>query len=1259
MSPRPKRRFRLGYIAAWLILLGAATLFTLERTGHLADALRERIAWRLGPLGEGLEIDDVRLSLLTPSLEVEGLRLTSPTTNELLIELERVVVRANFPPSRVDPIEVVLIDGGSVRINDELLSELRRILVSVGPTEAAEAEFVPPPAIVRRLEFLLELPPTDGRANVLDIGQVHLATRTLDESRLSVRGELRPFLNGATRRSQPIAFEGTQTADGFRVEARTRELEVSSQRFEIPPVLAQSPLEFFEGTLEIDASFVARLTDDGTDLNADCEARLHQAEIGFRGHSPLEAASVELAGGMRVAPGDTLWSREAWTAHTRVHGTWLGGPIDCTGSFGRAAPPDSLMLLTAHAPDFPLADPEVESLVNVENGVQIHEALEPVGLVDLTIATTFPMPSQANPKLEPPSALLRFHFDGRSGITFHGFRNPRPRPGQPEREGFPVPATLEDGQVVVHVEPKSPKPLRIVLRDIQAASKDSSIGLEAVIAPVQGHEFAILDLVADLEEIKIGDELARGLAGMQATETLFEDFHPKGGRASGRVTVSSGDDLGGVWANVDLDIDRVEACWRELPIPIPEASGKIQIRFAEDTVGRFRPFGAHVALATDPDESEGLALDVALRHDLPVTVEPRPRMGVDVSVDRLLLRGERWEDVRAQFPEVGEIVSELQAAGAVSVGYRGVQASVAEPFVHTTEITPGDPLRLTPTFFPRTARELAGRILVVTEVSDFQATEHPTHSNWLLSGTWPGGADLVARGTTDTEGVTRSDVVIAGIDPANEGFRGALTRATRDTEGGSVDLTENAVEGRLDARVESVMLPTEDGEEAEPENQVCLWLRGNTFRNDSITLSGLRGILDQTGDVFRSSSLAAELAGHPILLEDVAMFPLGHARDVVGADPILFRKNYWRDPNGLALQAKLTTANLPLDETHLEDILSKEALEWIRQDPDWSGQIDLPQAQMVLTNEQDGSGKVAIYGAARVHDVTLRPGLAIAVDSLDAEVRELIVEAGRIRMWGNVDNLNAQIEGRPLEDANMIVSYLDGRLTVGNLDGSFCGGRLRSVGAESGGASTAIAADLGEPYGFDLRLELEDVEADSFLRGVFQSSVADQGQVNGALFLRGKPSDILDIRGNGWISVQDAQLYSIPVIRALFGALGFDEQAVFDRMRTRFQWRDGRIHMTDIVVKSTLLKLVGDGFLDLDGRLKHDLEVRYSLVDRLGPLSVILNWINKALVRVRIRGDMDRPKIHINTLISTLLGQTSKGDRQLPLPPFSELEDRF
>jgi hypothetical protein len=87
----------------------------------------------------------------------------------------------------------------------------------------------------------------------------------------------------------------------------------------------------------------------------------------------------------------------------------------------------------------------------------------------------------------------------------------------------------------------------------------------------------------------------------------------------------------------------------------------------------------------------------------------------------------------------------------------------------------------------------------------------------------------------------------------------------------------------------------------------------------------------------------------------------------------------------------------------------------------WSGQLDVEAARIVLTSEANGEGKLAVHGLMRPHDMLFSLGLPLAIHAALIDTGELIVEAGRVRGWGRIDQLQAEIAGRTLSDAHMIV----------------------------------------------------------------------------------------------------------------------------------------------------------------------------------------------------------------------------------------------
>jgi hypothetical protein len=445
-----------------------------------------------------------------------------------------------------------------------------------------------------------------------------------------------------------------------------------------------------------------------------------------------------------------------------------------------------------------------------------------------------------------------------------------------------------------------------------------------------------------------------------------------------------------------------------------------------------------------------------------------------------------------------------------------------------------------------------------------------------------------------------------------------------------------------------------------PNNEYDVRLRNSKLESGDLTLSGIKGHLLWAKDLWSAELLEAELGGHPLRLENVLLYPLQDIQKVPAADPMLVRSATERDLKGLAMQAELYTEALPLDVEHLSNILDDTALDTLREAPDWRGFLDLKGTRLILTIPEDKLVSVRMHGPMHVHDMRVPFGLEVQLNSAEVQLSELVTEQGSIRAWGSITGMDAILADRELKNAKMNFSVVDSRLTIDNLKGDFEGGRLVSKGTFGQGARKAIGVDLTAPHRFDISLHLEKVDLARMMRGVFESSIADTGELDLNLQISGALNNVLGLTGRGELDLKDGRLWSIPAARELFSQLGFPNTGIFNRLQARFKINQGVFETHDLRVRSALLKLVGSGSLDFDGALSYDLDVRYGILDKLGILNRVLYWLNRGLWRVSIRGDFSRPKVLIkSSFFEFLLGKSKDPERTLPLPAFAPLAPRF
>jgi hypothetical protein len=949
-------------------------------------------------------------------------------------------------------------------------------------------------------------------------------------------------------------------------------------------------------------------------------------------------------------------------ARATLSGRAGGAPLALSAELGRELADGAWLVAEGRAQDVALA-PEAVAALGLERAFAFPRALlDPRGTLDLAGNARIGRDARG----WTHDALLHARARGEAELTYRGY------PGDPG-SGLALPIRAVRGELFAAARSDGRRPFQLVGLELSGEHGSGTLtGWTQVFGPLRGVEppLAEVDLVLSTPSLALDAALENALRENHYLAWIGPDFAPEGGTLAADLRLRTGPELGGTCAAAEIALRGASLRWKDVPVPLDGVEGKLSLRWADRPSVRrdapqlkLRPFG--VAYRFDNRAAprvgaaalvEGWVREEPLAPVLEVGAPPPTLLQeLRVEIAELGLRGRDFDVLAARFPALREEVNEYGAVGRMHVRFHGGAPVPGLAWRSEIEATPLE-VHARPQFFQRQTRDLRGRVLLESEETpqgDVNAAQ------FVLAGTWPGGVELVTHGAIPARGDARVQVFGAGLDPSNTSFKGALvtTLASGNASGGGIDLSSWTLSGAVDFALDASFDPASP---APARNRYRVQLRDNDFVADELVLRDLHGTLEQEDEVLVGPRVTATLGGHPLELRNLRTFPLAQLAHVTEADPWLAREGFWQDPNGRALQADLHLADLPLDAEHLSGLLEPKTLAALRANPHWRGQLDVLGARLLVTSEADDQGRVAMRGPLHVHDLAVRLGLPIAILGADVALEEAVLESGRMRGWARITALEAVIAERVLSGASMTAGYVDGRLTIDNLSGAFEGGRLESLGGAGGGASKALGIDLTEPYRFDVAVRLARVGVGGLLRGVFQSSIADEGVLDASLQLSGTPGEVLALNGRGSLSLDEGALWSIPVMRALFARLGFERGGLFDRMRARFELRDGRVQVSHLEIQSALLDLVGAGWQDLDGRLAYDLEVRYGLLDRLGIFGRLLYWLNNSLMRVAVRGDFERPDVRIrNSIVELLAGFDDDPPRHLPLPPFSALGPRF
>jgi len=1235
----------VAFGAACLIVAVAAILWVIEKSGLLVTIVRGEVAGRLGALGGQLEIDHASLDWFQPGIELRGIGL-GPDRN--LVSLERVYVsidpfstRASRGPNRVE------IDGGRIRLCQELLDAWSTLRNAVPETQGAadEGPMQLPLTSLRNVETVLSVPEWGD----IPIGRLDAVCANDSEGRPRIEGRLLPSLAADTNRTAAIYLGGREDTSGvLSVHLSTPGIDLGAAALPSGTVLEQFRELEASGRLALEAN--AQLSLDSARAHS---VRVRASVRDGTFHPPtsqaaVEGLAVELEASCTPFDGEDWTAPRPWDSRVRVRGNWSGSPLEGWVLFGRNAGAGLMARAWMRASELPLQNETLAAVAMAERLENTWAALEPRGRVDALFGMQLSLAGSA-------SLALDLVCDGHTGVTYRGY----PPRGFGEPVGFPLALEHLSGRVLATIDAARNRPVEIGLVDLLASHSGGTPETHAagargmVVSPVEDESAepdergAELDLYIAGTNLPVDSKLRTALEGLRTTAWIWPTFSPlpsKGGgsvSADGRIFRTR--ETQRTVSRFDVDIEGVDLTWADVPVPLQGGHGRLTLAFDPRLAS-----GVGFDLSGTTPTADAIGVRGRFQDDPEHAAEDGPLgrhiQSFEISADNLSLRGIDRNVLVTQWPGVGTALDLFSPAGKADVHFIGARQRPSGDFEYQVEVEPRE-VQVTPRLFNMPTRDVRGRVLVwgsVPGVAAREASAETLPSAWTdvriapLTGAWAGDTIVACSADFPARGDDRIEIFGAGIDVSNRALVGSLRMAlsTGGEDISGYDPGTLAINGRVDLRG-SIRVPEDD--QAQPVSQYRMQLRDNDFQSTvagGFGLKDLRGVVVQEGQILFGERITG----------------------VLGRTPVeLLNARFVREQNRYELQTQVAARDLPLDAEHMRYFLDAETIHALVEELGWRGEIDIENATLEVIGGGGSEGRVTFRGKIVPADTSIDIGLPLSIDRASVDFEQLTLENGHVRAWATVSDLNGRLADRRLEEARLLLTYIEPHLSIIDLDGKFEAGRLRDMGGKGG---PAFSIDLRAPFPFDLGLRIEDAQIDGLLQGLFQSDFADQGTLDCQLRLMGSLERLTGIRGEGTLQLRDTRLWSIPVMRALFSQLGFDGTAVFESMRTRFRLTGGIISMDAIKVSSPLLQLVGEGTLDLDGRLHHDLQVRYSLVDRLGPITRLVYWVQNNLLRVEIRGDMERPKILLKGVLSFLRSSQNE-ERELPLPGFAPLPQRF
>jgi hypothetical protein len=1230
---------RMVLALGWLAFLALAGLFLAEKTGLLTHLARSLIAERAGPAGEDLQIDHLSLSWFDSRVHLYGVKLGEDGDAVLFEEADLEIDAFRGGGLRVADVEV---RGGHVRLSPKLFERVQSMAARFPPRAPGERHTAAVPSVtIRGLELDLDT----ERLGRLPLGQVDATFRSTSAGPSVLRGRLIPSLSSTPGGPGEIYLAGQEFEPGaFEVLASAAGVPLSTDY--LPQGTVLDGLRPFapKGLLALQAFgrifLDGRLPPRGRAHVALTEGRI----LAAGGKQSIEGVSLDLETTYAPKSSEDLWNLAAWTARARSSGRWREVPFEAVARLADAAEPGRLVSCQLHVPHLPCAHEMIDLFGDRPSDESLWQALEPRGEVELWASLACPrdwLPGE--PLGEKLAAAFEIAFSGKAGLTYHGF----PSRATGERDqGFPLPVDGLKGSVVYAFDAKRLRPVMLGIVDVSGSPGQGflratgRVTSHPVNAPLYlpGHGYVELDLRVQAGGVPVDDRLRSALVGLSGAvppADTWEPFHPSGGEIAADLRVVRTVDMDYAATHLELDLQDVSLSFGDPPIPVSRARGRLE--FLSD--GRSeRGLGAEMqgSLRTASD----VRLSLRFQTDPSAPAPPGGKLRLDemaflsIRAGRISLTGDDKKILVTQFPSIGAALDLAAPRGFADVAYTRVRTAEGAPASTTAEVTSRE-AELLPRDLRVPASAVRGRVLV-TALEEHPDGEVRTETRLApLIGALSGDAQ-VAVTARFPEG--KLHLHGAGIDLTNKSLLGALGEAIRSPgQVQGADLTALSVEGALDFTGEIALAD----DPAKASQTYWLFLRENSLQTSkSFRLDRLRGIVElRVRDrVLLGHQIEASLADTPLDLTELRIATTAEGFELTTRIPHV--------------------ENLPLDRDHLRPFVDEKTLDALLGPLGWRGRIDLEDGRVRITGPRQGDTRLEFSGKVTPSDMQVQLGLPFSIRSASATVEELIYEGGRVRAVCRIEDLYGTIADRDLAKASLLITYVEPRLSIESLRGELEGGTIRPLGegAERGG--TAFSIDLEEPFPFQLALDLRGVQLAGLSRGLFDTSFATRGKLDCRLRLTGDTRKVLEIQGSGSIQMSESRLWSVPVFRALFSQLGIDDQAVFDRMAANVRVRNGVIWTDDISVHSPILQLVGNGWVDFDGGLKEDLQVRYGLIDRLGPLTRILYAIQKELLSVAIRGDLARPKVILKNPWTRVYAQADRY-RSLPLPGFSPLPPRF
>jgi len=301
-----------------------------------------------------------------------------------------------------------------------------------------------------------------------------------------------------------------------------------------------------------------------------------------------------------------------------------------------------------------------------------------------------------------------------------------------------------------------------------------------------------------------------------------------------------------------------------------------------------------------------------------------------------------------------------------------------------------------------------------------------------------------------------------------------------------------------------------------------------------------------------------------------------------------------------------------------------------------------PAGQNTVTAATDARADIDFAAKINMEDASFDVGLPATNVRGDLDLAGLIRAGNLHRLAGECTVQSLLLAGRPASDFKFSLAKNsdDPEIDVTHVEGRFADGDVAGQG-------DYIFPD-DAPSRYDVNLILRDAD----VRQLTSGSTRDiKGRLTASLQLGGAWDDPASRRGHGDISVFGDRLYNIPLMLGLMQItnLQLPLSSPFNQIQTRYTLEGEKVALEKIDLKSNDVTMSGSGELDFARRsVSLWLATTNSTLGALPIVGPLLGGANQELLRIHIKGTIDRPKISASTFdtVTTTVDEVFKGNDQ-------------